>query len=133
MENENNTKALQIGTLRDFWGGNELMQILQQIRENIDDLGVNTEIIERSNKLIYDKLDTIETISKKRNQTIEQKALNQYELERNNECYMTLSYVITRELMTIDNTLQDIYDYINKIENIIKEDTKAISKTPSNE
>ena len=46
---------------------------------------------------------------------------------------MTLSYVITRELMTIDNTLQDIYDYINKIENIIKEDTKAISKTPSNE
>lgn len=109
------------------------MQILQQIRENIDDLGVNTEIIERSNKLIYDKLDTIETISKKRNQTIEQKALNQYELERNNECYMTLSYVITRELMTIDNTLQDIYDYINKIENIIKEDTKAISKTPSNE
>ncbi len=133
MENENNTKALQIGTLRDFGGGNELMQILQQIRENIDDLGVNTEIIERSNKLIYDKLDTIETISKKRNQTIEQKALNQYELERNNECYMTLSYVITRELMTIDNTLQDIYDYINKIENIIKEDTKAISKTPSNE
>lgn len=109
------------------------MQILQQIRENIDDLWVNTEIIERSNKLIYDKLDTIETISKKRNQTIEQKALNQYELERNNECYMTLSYVITRELMTIDNTLQDIYDYINKIENIIKEDTKAISKTPSNE
>ena len=109
------------------------MQILQQIRENIDDLGVNTKIIEGNNRLIYDKLDTIETISKKRNQTTELKALNQWEIERNNECYMTLSYVITREIITIDETLKNIYDYINKIENIIKEDTKAISKTPSNE
>lgn len=37
--------------------------------------------------------------------------------------------------MTIDKTIQEIYDNITKIENIVqkREDTKAISKTPSNE
>lgn len=82
--------------------------------------------------LIYDKLDTIETISRKTNQTIEERALNQYEIERNNSCYMTLSYVITRELITIDNTLKNMYDYINKIETEIKKEEiqkQIISKT----
>lgn len=82
--------------------------------------------------LIYDKLDTIETISKKTNQTTEERALNQYEIERNNSCYMTLSYVITRELMTIDNTLKNMYDYINEIEKEIKKEEiqkQIISKT----
>lgn len=109
------------------------MQILQNIRGKIDDLGINTEIIEKNNILIYDKLDTIDNISKKKNQTMGQTALNQYEIERNNQCYMTLSYVITREIMTINETLKNIYDDISQIESIIKEDTKAISKTPSNE
>lgn len=83
--------------------------------------GVNTEIIERSNVLIYDKLDTIENISKKKNQTIEQKAMNQWEIERNNECYMTLSFIITREVATIDKTIQEIYNQISKIENLLEE------------
>lgn len=99
---------------------NNTLQILRKITENLDELGVNTEVIERSNVLIYDKLDTIENISRKRNQTIEQKALNQYEIERNNECYMTLSYVITRELQTIDNTIKNIYSDISEIEKILK-------------
>lgn len=99
---------------------NNTLQILRRITENLDELGVNTKVIERSNVLIYDKLDTIENISKKRNQTTEQKALNQYEIERNNECYMTLSYVITRELQTIDNTIKNIYSDIGKIEKILK-------------
>lgn len=83
-------------------------------------------------KTIYDKLDTIETISKKTNQTTEERALNQYEIERNNSCYMTLSYVITRELITIDNTLKNMYDYINEIETEIKKEEiqkQIISKT----
>lgn len=82
--------------------------------------------------LIYDKLDTIETISKKTNQTREERALNQYKIERNNACYMTLSYVITRELMTTDNTLKNMYDYINEIEKEIKKEEiqkQIISKT----
>ena len=99
---------------------NNTLQILRRITENLDELGVNTEVIEHSNVLIYDKLDTIENISKKRNQTTEQKALNQYEIERNNECYMTLSYVITRELRTIDNTVKNIYSDIGEIEKILK-------------
>lgn len=99
---------------------NNTLQILRRITENLDELGVNTKVIERSNVLIYDKLDTIENISKKRNQTTEQKALNQYEIERNNECYMTLSYVITRELQTIDNTVKNIYSDIGEIEKILK-------------
>ena len=99
---------------------NNTLKILRRITEKLDELGVNTEVIERSNVLIYDKLDTIENISKKRNQTTEQKALNQYEIEHNNECYMTLSYVITRELQTIDNTVKNIYSDIGEIEKILK-------------
>ena len=97
-----------------------LQNIITSIKDNLDNLGVNTEIIERSNILIYDKLETIEEISRKRNQTIEQKALNSWEIERNNECYMTLSYVITREIATIDKTIKTIYDKITTIENYIQ-------------
>lgn len=99
---------------------NNTLEILRGITEKLDEIGVNTEVIERNNRLIYDKLDTIETISRKRNQTIEQKALNQWEIERNNECYMTLSYVITRELQTLDDTIKNIYSDIGKIQNILK-------------
>lgn len=104
----------------------DLQDIIKSIKDNLDNLGVNTEVIERSNKLIYDKLETIEEISNKRNQTIEQKALNQWEIERNNECYMTLSYVITREITTIDKTIQTLYNKIIAIENYIqpKKETK---------
>lgn len=98
----------------------DLQNIIKSIKDNLDNLGVNTEIIERSNILIYDKLETIEEISRKRNQTIEQKALNSWEIERNNECYMTLSYVITREIATIDKTIKTIYDKITTIENYIQ-------------
>lgn len=98
----------------------DLQNIIKSIKDNLDNLGVNTEIIERSNILIYDKLETIEEISRKRNQTIEQKTLNLWEIERNNECYMTLSYVITREITTIDKTIKTIYDKIATIENYIQ-------------
>lgn len=98
----------------------DLQNIIKSVKDNLDNLGVNTEIIERSNILIYDKLETIEEISRKRNQTIEQKALNSWEIERNNECYMTLSYVITREIATIDKTIKTIYDKITTIENYIQ-------------
>lgn len=98
----------------------DLQNIIKSVKDNLDNLGVNTEIIERSNILIYDKLETIEEISRKRNQTIEQKALNSWKIERNNECYMTLSYVITREIATIDKTIKTIYDKITTIENYIQ-------------
>lgn len=98
----------------------DLQNIIKSVKDNLDNLGVNTEIIERSNILIYDKLETIEEISRKRNQTIEQKAPNSWEIERNNECYMTLSYVITREIATIDKTIKTIYDKITTIENYIQ-------------
>lgn len=98
----------------------DLQNIIKSVKDNLDNLEVNTEIIERSNILIYDKLETIEEISRKRNQTIEQKALNSWEIERNNECYMTLSYVITREIATIDKTIKTIYDKITTIENYIQ-------------
>jgi hypothetical protein len=98
----------------------DLQNIIKSVKDNLDNLGVNTEIIERSNILIYDKLETIEEISRKRNQTIEPKALNSWEIERNNECYMTLSYVITREIATIDKTIKTIYDKITTIENYIQ-------------
>lgn len=98
----------------------DLQNIIKSVKDNLDNLGVNTEIIKRSNILIYDKLETIEEISRKRNQTIEQKALNSWEIERNNECYMTLSYVITREIATIDKTIKTIYDKITTIENYIQ-------------
>ena len=102
-----------------------MLQMLKDIRGQLDKIGVNTEVIENSNKLIYDKLEDLETLSNKKNLTKEEIAFKQYELERNSECYMTLSYVITRELDTINNTLQNIYNHISEIDTMISEEASS--------
>lgn len=99
---------------------NNVGTITSKIKEKIDNLTGSTEIIENNNRLIYDKLFEIDEISQNKNQSPEEKALSIYKIKRNSDCYMTLNYIITNEILKIENELQKIYEYIIEIENIEK-------------
>lgn len=87
-----------------------LEQKLKDINTILDELFVSIEVIENSNKLIYDKIDDIDVISKKKNTTTQQRALDYFDIERNIECFLTLSYLISRELEAMQDKIQNIYN-----------------------
>ena len=99
---------------------NNTLQLLNKSIEDLEGLCINMEIIDNSNTLIYDKLEAIEDISKKRNLTSRQIILNQFNIERNNDCYMTLNYVIKREVQNINNVINNIYSNITKAKEILE-------------
>lgn len=93
-----------------------------QVKDELDKVAINMEVLETLNKLINDKLDAVRDIDL----TITDKQefyKRLYEVQRYSECYITLNYLETKAIGEINDSIRVLFNNIKRIEDLLKEIT----------
>lgn len=96
----------------------DINKITNQVKDELDKVAINTEVLENLNKLINDKLDNIRDLDL--SQPREALLGSIWTLTRYSECYTTLNYLQTKEIDKINNSIATIFNKIKQIEDILK-------------
>lgn len=96
----------------------DINKITKQVKDELDKVAINTEVLENLNKLINDKLDNIRDLDL--SQPREALLGSIWTLTRYSECYTTLNYLQTKEIDKINNSIATIFNKIKQIEDILK-------------
>ena len=86
-----------------------------QVKDELDKIIIDSEAIENYNKLINDKLDELNGLNI--NQTREDLLSDLWELKRYSECYITLNYSITQEIIKIQESVKKINNLLEACKN----------------
>ena len=97
----------------------EIITKLDTIFNNLDSMAINTEVVENLNKLINDKLDLIRCLDLTKNNTQEFYS-KLYEIQRYSECYITLNYLMTKEVEKLNKSIKNTLKATNEIKDLIK-------------
>ena len=89
-----------------------------QVKEELDKISINTEVLENTNKLINDKLDDIVQLDLKEDK--EALISNIYRVTRYSHCYITLNYLQSQEIDKINASIEVIYNKLSQIEDLLK-------------
>lgn len=98
---------------------NQTMQKIDTILNNLDSMAINTEVVENLNKLINDKLDSVRDLDR----ITEDKQVfysRLYEVQRYSECYITLNYLMTKEIDKLNKSINDTFKQVRDIESLLK-------------
>lgn len=99
----------------------DINKITNQVKDELDKVAINTEVLENLNKLINDKLDNIRDLDL--SQPREALLGNIWTLTRYSECYTTLNYLQTKEIDKINNSIATMFNKIKQIEDLLKDIT----------
>jgi len=98
---------------------NQTIQKLNAILDNLDSMAINTEVVENLNKLINDKLDSVRDLTLiSDNKEVFYSRL--YEAQRYSECYITLNYLLTKEIDKLNKSINDTFKQVRDIESLLK-------------
>ena len=92
-----------------------IKQDILQVKEDLNKIIINSEVIENYNKLTCDKLQELDDLDI--HQDKEQLIGALYELTRYSECYITLNYSITQEINKLNDSVKSIND---KLDNLLE-------------
>lgn len=92
----------------------DIKEQINQVRNELDKIGINTEILENLNKLINDKLEDLNNLSL----GLPQKELlvKIWEITRYSECYISLNYISSQEITKLNNSILLTSDKIKLLE-----------------
>lgn len=93
----------------------DIKQDILQVKEDLNKIIINSEVIENYNKLTCDKLQELDDLDI--HQDKEQLIGALYELTRYSECYITLNYSITQEINKLNDSVKSIND---KLDNLLE-------------
>lgn len=93
----------------------DLIKDILQVKEDLNKIIINSEVIENYNKLTCDKLQELDDLDI--HQDKEQLIGALYELTRYSECYITLNYSITQEINKLNDSVKSIND---KLDNLLE-------------
>lgn len=100
----------------------DLIKDILQVKEDLNKIIINSEVIENYNKLTSDKLQELDDLNIHQDKEHLLGAL--YELTRYSECYITLNYSITQEINKLNNNVKSISDKLNDLLEACKNDNK---------
>lgn len=92
---------------------NKLTNEILKIKDNLDKISINSEVIENYNKLTCDKLQELNELNIHQDKDSLLVAL--LKLTRYSESYITLNYSITDEINKINNNIRLINNQLNKL------------------
>lgn len=100
----------------------DIKEQLNQLKDEIDKIFISSEVIENYNKLTCDKLDELNKldITKKHDELL----IQLYGLKHNSECYISLNYSISQELIKINNSVSLLNSKINDLLKACKNDSQ---------
>lgn len=95
---------------------------INQVKDELDKISINVEVVENLNKLINDKLDSVRDLSLI---DTDKNAFYTkiYEVKRYSECYTTLNYLQTKEIGKLNNSIATIFNKIKQIESLLTDTT----------
>ena len=93
----------------------DIKQDILQVKEDLNKIIINSEVIENYNKLTCDKLQELDDLDIHIKH--EDLIVRLYELTRYNECYITLNYSITQEINKLNDNIKSIND---KLDNLLE-------------
>lgn len=93
---------------------------INQVKDELDKININVEVVENLNKLINDKLDRIRELSLT-DEDQDAFYTKIYEVQRYSECYTTLNYLQTKEIGKLNNSISTIFNKIKQIESLLKD------------
>ncbi|MBQ9013464.1 MAG: hypothetical protein IJ094_07945 [Bacilli bacterium] len=96
----------------------DINKITNQVKDELDKVAINTEVLENLNKLINDKLDNIRDLDL--SQPKEALLGSIWALTRYSECYTTLNYLQTKEIDKINDSITTMFNKIKQIEDLLK-------------
>ena len=101
---------------------NDIKASILSVKEDLDKISINSEVIENYNKLTCDKLDELNQLNI--HQDKEHLLVALWELTRYSECYITLNYSITQEINKLNNSLKSVNDKLNNSLEACKNDNQ---------
>jgi hypothetical protein len=101
---------------------NDIKASILSVKEDLDKISINSEVIENYNKLTCDKLDELNQLNI--HQDKEHLLVALWELTRYSECYITLNYSITQEINKLNNSLKSVNDKLNNLLEACKNDNQ---------
>lgn len=99
----------------------DINKITNQVKDELDKVAINTEVLKNLNKLINDKLDNIRDLDL--SQSKEALLGSIWTLTRYSECYTTLNYLQSKEIDKINDSIATMFNKIKQIENLLKDIT----------
>lgn len=93
----------------------DIKQDILQVKEDLNKIIINSEVIENYNKLTCDKLQELDDLDIHIKH--EDLIVRLYELTRYSECYITLNYSITQEINKLNDNIKSIND---KLDNLLE-------------
>ena len=91
----------------------DIKQDILQVKDDLNKISINSEVIENYNKLTCDKLQELNELDI--HQDKEHLLVALWELTRYSECYITLNYSITDEINKLNDSVKSINDKLNDI------------------
>ena len=96
----------------------------KKIFDEIDKIGINTEVIENFNKLTCDKLEELADLEDNIGLPHEKFLGKVWDTLRYAHCYVTMNYAISQEVTKINESNNKIYEAFKELSNILDADTK---------
>lgn len=94
---------------------------INQIKDELEKVTINTEVLENLNKLINDKLDDIRDLDL--SQPREALLGSIWTLTRYSKCYTTLNYLQTKEINEINDSIATMFNKIKQINDLLRDIT----------
>lgn len=91
----------------------------QKIFNEIDKIGINTEVIENFNKLTCDKLEELADLEDNIGLPHEKFLGKVWDTSRYAHCYVTINYAISQEVTKINESNNKIYEAFKELSNIL--------------
>lgn len=97
----------------------EVKKHCKKIFDEIDKIGVNTEVIENFNKLTCDKLEKLADLEDNIGLPHEKFLGKVWDTSRYARCYITMNYAITQEVIKLNESKNKIYEIFKELSNLL--------------
>lgn len=97
----------------------EAKRKVSEILDKIDSIGVSTEVIENLNKLTCDKLEDLSQLEGNLGLPRDELLGKIWDVTRYSHCYITMNYVITNEVIKINETNTKIYEIFKELNTLL--------------
>lgn len=97
----------------------EAKRKVSKILDEIDKIGINTEVIENFNKLTCDKLEELADLESNIGLPHEKFLGKVWNTTRYAHCYITINYAITQEVVKLNESNNKIYEIFKELNTLL--------------